>query len=70
MVVAWLTFHPRMSWLTAEASLNINSKLVTFPTCHEPRGLLKVLALWNMCCIVVTLETSQESMSSSKLCLP
>ena len=23
MVVAWLTFHPRMSWLTAEASVNI-----------------------------------------------
>ena len=69
MLLARLTFHPRMSWLTAEATQNMASKLLTFPTCHEPRGLLKVLALWNMCCIVVTLETSQESMSSSKLCL-
>ena len=67
MVLAWLTFHPLMSWLIAEADWNIYWKSVTCPTCHEPRGWLKVLAAWNIWSIVVTLETSHALMSSSKL---
>ena len=43
-VLAWLTFHPLMSWFIAEAPLNIWSKFVTCPTCHEPRGWLKLVA--------------------------
>ena len=69
MVLAWLTFHPLMSWLIAEAEWNIYVKSVTCPTCHEPRGWLKVIADLNIPYIVVTLETSQALMSSSKLCL-
>ena len=45
-------------------------KVVTFPTCHELSGWLKVLAPWNMRYMLVTLETSHASMSSSKLDWP
>ena len=45
-------------------------KVVTCPTCHELSGWLKVLAPWNMRYMLVTLETSHASMSSSKLDWP
>eukprot|EP00964_Phaeocystis_antarctica_P128862 scaffold92693_cov61-Phaeocystis_antarctica.AAC.2 len=47
---AWLTFHPLMSWFIAEAWRNIFWKLVTCPTCHEPRGWLKAVAELNILC--------------------
>ena len=70
MLVAWLTFHPLMSWFIAEAPKNISPKLVTCPTCHESRGWLKLAAPRNIWYTVVTFETSQALMSSSKPELP
>ena len=71
MLLAWLTFHPLMSWFTAEAWWNIRPKYLTCPTCHEPRGWLKLVASWNIQAMLVTLETSHALMPpSSKPDLP